>query len=195
MWSQISAILLTLMWQLQVWSYMFYQQQVISVSLKLTKQEVRAFKMRNALKEVTKTLHPRKEKQFWPLSSVLRPRLQCPSRPAAVTRPAQPPPASLQLTAPALASPGSRRPSLSLGVRWGIFTANTVKHTAVLFRFFSSKRLSALFRCPPAKARALVNSAPRPSPSSRPLPEPPPHSGTGSLSLADIYSSALTKDN
>lgn len=54
----------------------------------------------------------------------LRPRLQCPSRPAAATRPAQPPPASLPPTAPALASPGSRRPSLSLGTRWGNFNAN-----------------------------------------------------------------------
>lgn len=61
---------------------------------------------------------------FWPSPSALRPRLQCPSRPAAVTQPAQPPPASLPPTAPALASPGSHRPSLSPGPQWGNFNAH-----------------------------------------------------------------------
>lgn len=72
---------------------------------------------------LTETGATKKKALFWvlicPFSPVLRPRLRCPSRPATVTPTARPPPASLPPTAPALASPGSRRPSLSPGTRWG----------------------------------------------------------------------------
>lgn len=114
---------------------------------------------------------------YWPLTSALRPRLQCPSRPAAVT--ALPAPVSLPTTAPALASRGSLHPSLSPGIRWGnlICMHTQSRHRSICVLMILN--VSARFRCPRAKARASVSSAPRPLPPSHPLPEPPLPSGTG----------------
>lgn len=95
--------------------------------------------------------------------------------------------------------------SSSFSISWQsppvTFTGNTVRKLAlhmqgqafILSYVHSSvwvlkvTDLSALFRCLPAKARASVNNAHKPSLSSRPLPEPPLPSGTGSSLPAESY--------
>lgn len=96
------------------------------------------------------------------LTFALRRRLQCLSRPAAVTWPAQPPPASLPRTAPALASPGSRRLLLSLETQWekfnrpNIFVKLNVYISHVLFYFgFPNHNLFCSQQVSPSKSQGF----------------------------------------